>query len=88
MERRDGPRSSQTESELAGQKDKLTDAKTAADDAEQQNQELQTTNDQMKACADASKAAITAAQAGNDQALSEAIDRMLTDCVRTEGSGG
>ncbi|TDV55031.1 hypothetical protein [Actinophytocola oryzae] len=75
-----------TERQIADQKDKLSDTKSAVDDLEQQGQDLKSTNDYLKTCADSSKKAIKAAQTGTEQELSDAIDQMLLDCVRQEGT--
>jgi septal ring factor EnvC (AmiA/AmiB activator) len=75
---------SSTEREIAGQQDKLGDAKSSVDDLEAKGQELQTNNDKLQACADSAKKALRAAQADNDTDLTAAINEMLTNCVRGE----
>jgi peptidoglycan hydrolase CwlO-like protein len=79
---------STVEQQIKDQKGKLSDAESAVDDLEQQGTDLQSTHDKLQACADASKKSITAAQTGTDQELSDAIDKMLIDCVRSEGGAG
>lgn len=78
---------STVEQQITDKKGELSDAKSAADDFEQQATDLQGAHDKLQACADASKASIQAARTGTDEDLSAAIDKMLVDCVRTDGEG-
>lgn len=73
---------SSTEQQITDQKKKLSDTKTEVDDLEAKGQELQSDHDKLQACADSAKKALQAGQTGTEQELSDAVDQMLTDCVR------
>jgi cell division protein FtsL len=78
---------STVEQQITDQKGKLSDTKSAVDDLEQKGTDLQSTHDKLQACSDAAKNTVKAVRTGTDQELTDAIDKMLTDCVRSEGSG-
>jgi hypothetical protein len=75
-----------TEREIVGEQDRLADTRSTVDDLEAKGEDLQATNDYLQKCADASKETIRVAGAGSDEELQAAIDQMLIDCVRQEGT--
>lgn len=71
-----------TEQELAGAQDRFADYQSTVDELADEERDLVGTNDALHACADPAKASIAAVRAGDDQALSDAIDQMLLHCGR------
>lgn len=71
-----------TERELSGTRDRLGTAESTVDELRDGEQVLLDDIDTLRACADPTKASIDAVRAGNDQALSDAIDLMLLRCGR------
>ena len=71
-----------TERDLSGAQDRLGAAKSTVDGLRDGEQVLLDDIDALKACAEPTKASITAVRAGDDQALSDAIDQMFLHCGR------
>lgn len=71
-----------TERELGDAKDRLAADRSTVDELAEEERDLTDANDALHACADPTKASIDAVRAGNDQALSDAIDQMLLHCGR------
>lgn len=70
------------EQELGDARDRLADNRSTVDELADGEQALTDTNDALRACADPTKASIDAVKAGDDKALSDAIDQMLLHCGR------
>jgi uncharacterized protein (DUF3084 family) len=71
-----------TERELSDARDRLGTSKSTVDELRDEEQVLTDDVDALRACADPTKASIDAVRAGDDQALSDAIDQMLLHCGR------
>ena len=70
------------ERELDGARDRLATVKSTVDELGGEEQDLVDAGDALRACADPAKASLEAVQAGNDQALSDAVGDMLLHCGR------
>jgi len=71
-----------TERELGGARDDLAAVKSTVDELADEQRDLEDATDALRACADPTKASIDAVRAGDDEALSDAIDQMLLHCGR------
>ena len=71
-----------TERELAGARDRLGTVQSSVDTLADEERDLVDAGDALRACADPTKAALHAVRAGDDPALSAAVDKMLLHCGR------
>ncbi len=70
------------ERELADANDRLAANMSTLDEQDQEREELEDTATALHACADPTAASIEAVRAGDDAALSNALDLMFANCGR------
>jgi len=71
-----------TERELADANTRLAANTSTLDELDQEREELENTGATLHACADPAAASVAAVRAGDDTALSNAVDLMLVNCGR------